>query len=53
VRLLPWWLDGGCSGNAECFSPSWTTGVIIGVRVVDVVLNGGACVNLHGKGRKL
>jgi len=26
---------------------------IIGVRVVDVVLEGGACVHLHGKGRKL
>jgi site-specific recombinase XerD len=26
---------------------------IIGVRVVDVVLDGGACVHLHGKGRKL
>ena len=26
---------------------------IIGVRVVDVVLNGAACVHLHGKGRKL
>ena len=26
---------------------------IIGVRVVDVVLDGGACVRLHGKGRKL
>jgi site-specific recombinase XerD len=25
---------------------------IIGVRVVDVVLNGAACVHLHGKGRK-
>ena len=25
---------------------------IIGVRVVDVVLDGGACVHLHGKGRK-
>ena len=26
---------------------------IIGVRVIDVVLEGGACVHLHGKGRKL
>ena len=26
---------------------------IIGVRVVDVVLDGAACVHLHGKGRKL
>ena len=26
---------------------------IIGVRVVDIVLDGGACVHLHGKGRKL
>jgi site-specific recombinase XerD len=26
---------------------------IIGVRVVDVVLDGGACVHLHGKSRKL
>src|SRR3990170_1300022 len=26
---------------------------IIGVRVIDVVLDGGACVHLHGKGRKL
>jgi site-specific recombinase XerD len=26
---------------------------MIGVRVVDVVLDGGACVHLHGKGRKL
>jgi site-specific recombinase XerD len=26
---------------------------IIAVRVVDVVLDGGACVHLHGKGRKL
>ncbi|MBA4178818.1 MAG: integrase [Leptothrix sp. (in: Bacteria)] len=26
---------------------------IIGVRVVDVILDGGACVHLHGKGRKL
>lgn len=26
---------------------------ITGVRVVDVVLDGGACVHLHGKGRKL
>lgn len=26
---------------------------IIGVRVLDVVLEGGACVHLHGKGRKL
>lgn len=26
---------------------------IIGVRVADVVLEGGACVHLHGKGRKL
>lgn len=26
---------------------------IIGLRVVDVVLDGGACVHLHGKGRKL
>lgn len=26
---------------------------IIGVRVDDVILNGGACVHLHGKGRKL
>ena len=26
---------------------------IIGVRVVDAVLDGGACVHLHGKGRKL
>ena len=25
---------------------------IIGVRVVDVVLDGAACVHLHGKGRK-
>ena len=25
---------------------------IIGVRVVDVILDGGACVHLHGKGRK-
>ena len=25
---------------------------IIGIRVADVVLNGGACVHLHGKGRK-
>lgn len=25
---------------------------IIGVRVIDVVLDGGACVHLHGKGRK-
>jgi site-specific recombinase XerD len=26
---------------------------MIGVRVVDVILDGGACVHLHGKGRKL
>ena len=26
---------------------------IIGVRVVDVILDGTACVHLHGKGRKL
>jgi site-specific recombinase XerD len=26
---------------------------IIGVRVIDVVLHGGACVHLHGRGRKL
>jgi len=26
---------------------------MIGVRVIDVVLDGGACVHLHGKGRKL
>jgi site-specific recombinase XerD len=26
---------------------------MIGVRVVDVILEGGACVHLHGKGRKL
>lgn len=26
---------------------------IIGVRVVDAILDGGACVHLHGKGRKL
>ena len=25
---------------------------IVGVRVVDVVLDGAACVHLHGKGRK-
>jgi site-specific recombinase XerD len=25
---------------------------IVGVRVIDVVLDGGACVHLHGKGRK-
>ena len=35
----------------------YNTGVrvseIIGVRVVDVVLDGAACVHLHGKGRKL
>lgn len=26
---------------------------MIGVRVIDVILDGGACVHLHGKGRKL
>ena len=35
----------------------YTTGArvseIIGVRVIDVVLEGSACVHLHGKGRKL
>jgi site-specific recombinase XerD len=26
---------------------------MVGVRVIDVILDGGACVHLHGKGRKL